>query len=322
MTVIDNFGGWGFCQQLTDRLHKDHPRAINIAEYWRDDQSWVIKPTSQMGAGFDAVWYAGLRGAIRGVLGQAAGGVGAFVNFDPVRDNLGRPGGFTAAWRAVQHLENHDKVRIDSGDHEPRIAALAGGNDSRSWYGRSRTRVATGLLLTAPGIPMLFMGEEFLEDKLWSENPKAHPGTLIWWDGLDSGRDKAMVGQRWFAHDVAWLRRRYKALRGESINPFHVHNDNRVIAFQRWVEFEGRDVVVVASLNEVNQFGYVLGFPQPGLWLEVLNGDIYDNGGNPNPVGNGGSIHADGPPAHGLPCSAAIVIPANGFLVFARNPGD
>ena len=74
--------------------------------------------------------------------------------------------------------------------------------------------------------------------------------------------------------------------------------------------------------NEVNQFGYVLGFPQPGLWLEVLNGDIYDNGGNPNPVGNGGSIHADGPPAHGLPCSAAIVIPANGFLVFARNPGD
>ena len=72
-------------------------------------------------------------------------------------------------------------------------------------------------------------------------------------------------------------------------------------------------MVVVASLNEVNQFGYVLGFPQPGLWLEVLNGDVYDNGG---------SIHADGPPAHGLPCSAAIGIPANGFLVFARNPGD
>lgn len=244
------------------------------------------------------------------------------MNFDPVRDTLSRPGGFTAAWQAVQHLENHDKVRVDSNDREPRIAALAGGDNSRSWYGRSRTRVATGLLMTAPGIPMLFMGEEMLEDKLWSENPLAHPGTLIWWDGYLSGKDRAAVGQRWFTHDVAWLRRRYKALRGESINTFHVHNLNRVIAFHRWVEFEGRDVVVVASLNEFTQFGYVLGFPQPGRWLEVFNGEIYDNAGNPSPAGNGGSIMANGPPAHGLPWSAPIVIPANGFLVFARNQGD
>ena len=150
VTVIDNFGGWGFCQRLTDRLHKEHPSAINIAEYWRDDQSWVIKPTDQNGAGFDAVWSAGLRGAIREVLAQAAQGADAFVNFDPVRDNLGRLSGFSNDWCAVQHLENHDVVRVDSGDRQPRIAALAGGNDSRSWQARSRTRVATGLLLTAP----------------------------------------------------------------------------------------------------------------------------------------------------------------------------
>jgi 1,4-alpha-glucan branching enzyme len=322
VTVIDGFGGWGFCQQLSDRVHQDQPAAINIAEYWRDDQSWVVKPTRQQGAGFDVVWYAGLRGAIRDVLAQAAGGSNAFVNLDPVRDNLGRPNGFAASWQALQHLENHDKVRVDSGDREPRIAALAGGNDSRSWWGRSRTRVATGLLLTAPGIPMLFMGQEFLEDKPWSENPKDHPGTLIWWQGLDSGSDKAMVGQRLFTRDVAHVRLRYKALRGESINTFHVRNDHRVIAFHRWVEFEGRDVVVVASLNEFNQFGYVLGFPQAGQWLEVLNGDVHDNGGNPNPVGNGGFIWANGPSADGLPYSAAITIPANGFLVFARNLGD
>jgi 1,4-alpha-glucan branching enzyme len=33
-------------------------------------------------------------------------------------------------------------------------------DDPRSWYARSRARVATGLLLTAPGVPMLFMGQE------------------------------------------------------------------------------------------------------------------------------------------------------------------
>jgi 1,4-alpha-glucan branching enzyme len=46
---------------------------------------------------------------------------------------------------------------------------LADGSNSRSWYGRSR--VANALLLTAPGIPMLFMGQEILEDKYWSDNP-------------------------------------------------------------------------------------------------------------------------------------------------------
>ena len=33
--------------------------------------------------------------------------------------------------------------------------------------------------MTAPGIPMLFMGQEFLEDKRWADDPVNHPGTLI-----------------------------------------------------------------------------------------------------------------------------------------------
>jgi len=63
-------------------------------------------------------------------------------------------------------------------------AARADPTDARSWYARSRARVATALLLTAPGIPMLFMGQEILEDKPWSDNPRHFRNTLIWWDGL------------------------------------------------------------------------------------------------------------------------------------------
>ena len=47
---------------------------------------------------------------------------------------------------------------------------------------RSRARVAMGLLLTAPGVPMIFMGQEFLEDKLWSDNPN-RSDVFLWWDG-------------------------------------------------------------------------------------------------------------------------------------------
>src|SRR5262249_43938665 len=110
--------------------------------------------------------------------------------------------------------------------------------------------------------------------------------------------------------------------RGEAINVFHVHDDNRVIAFHRWLEGIGRDVVVVASLNESVLGGYQLGFPGGGRWLEVFNSDVYDDFVNPDVVGNGGAIQANGPPMYGLPSSATIVIPANSIVVFARDAGD
>jgi 1,4-alpha-glucan branching enzyme len=179
--------------------------------------------------------------------------------------------------------------------------------------------VATGLVLTAPGIPMLFMGQEFLEDKQWSDDPTV--GDNIWWAGVNGG-DKAMSDHLRFSSDLIALRRRQPALRGEGLNVFHVHNLNRVLAFQRWVEGAGRDVVVVASLNESTFWSYELGFPGPGHWLEVFNSDVYDNWMNPSVAGNGGGIWADGGPLHGLPASASVVIPANSILVFARDQGD
>jgi 1,4-alpha-glucan branching enzyme len=125
-----------------------------------------------------------------------------------------------------------------------------------------------------------------------------------------------------FCRELIALRTHQPALRGDAINVFHVHDLNRVIGFQRWVVEAGRDVVVAVSLSESTYRQYALGFPGPGRWLEVFNSDVYDNWVNPIVAGNGGEIDADGPPMHGLPSSANIVIPANGFVVFARDLGD
>jgi 1,4-alpha-glucan branching enzyme len=237
------------------------------------------------------------------------------VFLDSVRDALYQPPGFSALWKSVEYVENHDEVLAG---RSPRIARLADGSNPRSWYARSRSRVATGLILTGPGIPLLFMGQEFLEDKPWSDSD---PNLLIYWDGVDKGTDQAMVDHLRFTRELIALRRHQPALRGEGVNVFHVHNANRVIAFQRWVQGVGRDVVVVASLNESTFRGYALGFPGPGRWLEVFNSDVYDHWVNPIVAGNGTGIDANGGPMHGLPNSASIVIPANGFVVFARDNG-
>jgi 1,4-alpha-glucan branching enzyme len=237
-----------------------------------------------------------------------------------VQGALYPPAAFPAGWRAVQCLENHDIVRFD---HEtgraraPRIPALADPSNARSWYARSRARVATTLLMAAPGIPMLFMGQEFLEDKPWHDDVENWSRFLIWWDGLAS--DRTMQDFLRFTRDLLRLRRAEPALSGEGIRVSQVHENDRVIALHRWVEGEGRDVVVVASFNEATHFGYPVELPWPGRWREVFNSDYYDHFPNDRVAGNGGGVQADRPGGPTYPFAAAMTIPANGAIVLARG---
>ena len=165
------------------------------------------------------------------------------------------------------------------------------------------------------------MGQEFLEDKQWSTDPKS-AANLIWWDGLNAGGDQAMANHLRFTQDLIRLRWNQPALRGENVNAFHVHNQNRVLAFHRWLEGTGKDVIVVATLAESTWYNYAIGFPYSGPWVEVFNSDVYDNWVNPAVAGNGGGIVASGGPLHGMVASANVVIPANGMVVFARDAGN
>ena len=272
-----------------------------------------MTPTSNGGAGFDVVQHDGLRSAVRGAVEAASFGQGATIDFDAIAANL-YPQGFAHAWQAVSCVENHDIVKVST---DQRIPVLWDGLNHESWYARSRSRFATDLLLTAPGIPQIFMGQEFLEDKQWSWDPRSP--NLIWWAGLNTGTDKARVNHLRFTQDLIRLRRNHPALRGERVNPFHFDNQNRVIAFHRWLEGTGEDIILVATLAEATWYNYGIGFPFSGYWQEVFNSDVYDNWVNPMVAGNGGGIDASGPPLHGFQASANVVIPANGFVVFARS---
>jgi 1,4-alpha-glucan branching enzyme len=122
-----------------------------------------------------------------------------------------------------------------------------------------------------------------------------------------------------FTQDAVRLRNSYPALRGEGLNAFYTSDADRVVAFQRWVEGQGSDIVVVATLSESTWWGYRIGFPSPGRWTEIFNSDVYDNWVNPLCAGNHGGVNADPTPMHGLPASASIVIPANGVVVFVKE---
>src|SRR3954454_9018763 len=213
----------------------------------------------------------GLRLSIRSAIEQASSGSGRPLDMTRIASHLWAAN-FPESWRAVQYVESHDEVYKNRGK---RVAALGDPGGARSWWGMSRARVATGLLLAAPGVPMLFMGQEFLEDKQWSDNPANDSGLMVWWDGLDGGIDREMTYHLQFVQAACRVRKEQPALRGERLNVVHVHNDNRVLAFHRWLEGEGRDVMVVVSLNESTQYGYEIGFPAAGRWREILNSEFH-----------------------------------------------
>jgi 1,4-alpha-glucan branching enzyme len=308
--------GWTFCRTLTTQLRAAQPRLLQNAEFWPgefddipDNVQPILQPAEQGGAGFDVVQHDALRSAVRGAVGSAAYGASAAVSMSAVAAAL-YPPGLDHAWRAVTCIENHDLVMAG---RSPRVPILADANDPGSWYGRSRSRVATGLLLTAPGIPQLFMGQEFLESQPWNVSPTGPD--LLNWAGLAGNKTRQDFLH--FTQDLLRVRSSQPALRGDNVHPYYVSDVDRVIAFHRWLS-SGQNVVVVATLAESTWWSYELGFPIAGAWREIFNSDVYDSWVNPQVAGNGGSIQASDAPMHGLAASASIVIPANGILVFTR----
>jgi 1,4-alpha-glucan branching enzyme len=311
--VIENDGGRLFCQQLTEAVRATNPAAIQIAEYWNPDRASALHPPPQ-GLGFDAELGDGLRDALRDLLTQASAGASAALDLSKVANALAVPAIIPDGWRLVQCLENQDLTYASHSD-AARVAMLADSLDRRSWYARSRSRTATALLFAAPGIPALFMGEEFLEDKNWSDNRRVDG--LIWWEGLDD-TNPAMRDFLRFTTDLIQLRRSQPALRGNGARVSRVNNFDRVIVLHRWIDGQGEDVVVIANLAEQPKQGYAIGLPFAGGWRELFNSDVYDNFRNPAPIGTVGHVEARSEPLDGFAARAAIAIPANGVIVLGR----
>jgi 1,4-alpha-glucan branching enzyme len=170
--------------------------------------------------------------------------------------------------------------------------------------------------LTAPGIPQLFMGQEFLEDKPWDVDPNGP--NLLSRDALDAASDSSARDHLRLTRDLIHLRLGLPALRGDNVHAFYCSDTDRILAYHRWREGSGDDVIVVVSFAEATFDDYEIGLPFAGRWVERFNSDAYDHWVNPRVAGNGGGIDAVAKPMQGFSASASIVIPANSVLVFVR----
>jgi 1,4-alpha-glucan branching enzyme len=306
--VIADNGGRPFCQDLTSTLRYVNPAAIGIAEYWDSDRQNAVTPPPA-GLGFDAELGDRLRDGLRDLLAAASAGENAALDLNPVAGALQAVIG--DGWRLVQSLENQDLTYVGHSG-AARVSALCDPSDATSWYGRSRARVALMLLLASRGITSLFMGQESLEWRLWSDNAN-QPANLIDWAGVSGDKNRADFLT--FAKAAIGARRNLAALRGPGLRVTRVNSFDRLLVVHRWLEGLGADVIIVASFDERSKTDYRIGLPFAGTWREYLNSDAFDGMPNPNTVGNHGQVDSEPIALDGFAASASITIPANGVLV-------
>ncbi len=114
---------------------------------------------------------------------------------------------------------------------------------------------------------MLFQGQEFLEDRYFSD-------TIA----LDWSKAESYSGIRQLYRDLIHFRRNQSGttggLCGEHIAVHHVDSTTKVIAYHRWSSRgPGDDVVVVVNFGEQSYSSYTIGFPSAGRWKVRFNSD-------------------------------------------------
>lgn len=248
--------GWRLLSEATTRAHEAKPTATLIAEDTGSNAS-ITKPVSEGGTGFSTQWEVSFPGALRAALSSSD---------DGKRDLSAVQGALThryntSVYERVIYSDSHDSA------HEMRLNEEIAPDDGATLYARRRMLIASALVLTAPGMPMLFQGQEFMENGGFND-----------WHALDWKRAETFAGiLTAHKHLIALRKNAYhhtKGLLGQSINIIHLDNQNHIMAYHRWDKGGPEDdVVIVINFANTDQQNYKLPLPKDGKWLVRWNSD-------------------------------------------------
>jgi len=294
--------GWGMMQWINQEINRSQPWKITIAEDLQNN-AWITRPARRGGAGFDTQWAAGFVHPIRRA-------IIAREDYDrdmnAVRDAVLHRYNDDVMERVI-YTESHDEVA----NGKARVPEEIWPGSADSWHSLKRSTLGAALVMTSPGIPMLFQGQEFVEDRWFSDT-----------DPLDWSRCERFAGIVQLYRDLIRLRRNWfdntRGLRGRSTNVFHVNNYDKVLAMHRWDQGgPGDDVVVVLNFSSRTFDQYRIGLPCEGPWHLRLNtnASVYD------PSFSGVSAHGtwgDRGGRDGLEFNGEVALPPYTALIYSQ----
>ncbi len=296
--------GWSLMQWINQEVHAHFPGAITISEDLRGIAALTLPPDAG-GAGFSSQWDANFVHPVREVVIVAED---AQRSMDAVRDALNfRYHG--DAFARVVYSESHDEVA----NGKARVPAEINPDDATGWYAQKRSTLAAALVFTAPGVPMIFQGQEFLQGGWFRDDVP-----LDW----DLNADYRGIVRLY--RDLVQLRLNRKGhsrgLCGQVLNVFHVNDAMNVVAFQRADQYgAGDDVVVVMNFSHATREDYDIGLPAAGTWRLRVNSDagVYSEDFS-NHLSH--DIDASGEGRDGLPASGKLSIGPYTALIYSQDP--
>lgn len=293
--------GWSLMQWINRDLCRDFPGCYLIAEDLQTN-NWLTKPSDHGGAGFTTQWDAAFVHPIRQAVIEIDD---AGRDMWSVRDALCHRYNDDAFQRVI-YSESHDEVA----NGKSRVPSEIDPDNPESVYAKKRSLLAAALALLSPGVPMLFQGQELLEDEWFRDT-----------DPLDWQRAEGLKGIQRLFRDLIRLRRNLDGhaagLLGQHIEVRHVNEKDKVVAFVR-SDDEGGSTVVIANFANRAWDDYEIGIPTKGVWKLRLNTDWsgYDESFDDHPVEHVVAHETD---RDGYPATASIAIGPYAVLVFSQD---
>jgi 1,4-alpha-glucan branching enzyme len=295
--------GWKLLREINVQLEREYPGRLCIAEDLHDDAALTVHPRDG-GAGFSAQWQYDFAARVRRCTVAAWDD---HRSMDSLRSVLeGRLG--CDAFKRVLFTECHDKRSPAA----MRLPSAICPDQPESWWSRKRSTLAAGLLLTAPGVPMLFQGQEFLQTGPFDE---AQP--------LDWPRSEHFAGILQLYRDLLHLRLNReghtRGLCGQGVHCFHVDDERKVIAYRRWDRGGIKDdVLVVANCAHEPRIDYRIGLPLDGAWKLRFNSDARVYCDDFADIGSGDMVAQEGP-CGGLPYHAVLSIGPYSLQIYSHE---
>src|SRR5579862_1507977 len=254
--------GWSLLAWINDEVRARQPWKLTIAEDL-GDPVLITQPTAAGGAGFGARWDPGFLAVVRAALTAAD---------DSERDVEAIAGQLLAGgeqpFSRVIYTESHDDVA----NGHVRLAEAVAPGDAANWFARKRATLGSAITLLAPGIPMLFQGQELLEDGWFDDTVP-----------LDWSKSDRFAGIVQLHRDLITARRNSAGwsagLQGLHTTILRADDELKLLAWQRSSAGGPRDdVVIVANLSTQPVVELALGLPRPGRWRVRINSDstLYD----------------------------------------------
>ncbi|WP_276166088.1 alpha-amylase family glycosyl hydrolase [Zobellia alginiliquefaciens] len=243
-------------RDINMQIQSKYPHILTIAEDLKG-HDMVTDGTEHGGLGYGSQWDMNFVHPIREVLIQ--------LN-DKDRDLQQVVNALTYcysgnAFKRIIYTESHDEVA----NGKARVPEEIQPGDAESPFAKKRAILGLVLTLTAPGIPMLFQGQEFIEDEYFQDTKE-----------LDWGKLEKLKGISKLSTDLIALRtgkaEKTNGLRGQQLDIVHFNQDNKILAYIRSTDEENNEpVLVILNFGNTKFEEYGIGIKKDADWKLRFN---------------------------------------------------